>query len=79
MGDDDHCSTPWDACCEDPDKIQSMRVAVQFFDPQGNPLEADLKQDIGLKELDMVSVVGTVDEMSSASNLVIRATGIYRF
>ncbi len=78
MGDDDHCSTPWDACCEDPDKIQSMRMSVQFVDNDGNPIQGDIKQRIGLEELDEVTVVGTVAATSTDSNVIIHASGLYR-
>lgn len=78
MGDDEHCSTPWDACCEDPDKLQSMRVSVQFVDSNGNPIQADLKQNLGIQELDEVTVVGTVADSSTASNTIIHATGLYK-
>ena len=78
MGDDLHCQTPWDACCEDPDKIKSMRVSVQFVDREGNPILTDLKQEIGIQELDEVTVVGTVADSSTESNLIINATGLYK-
>lgn len=78
MGDDDHCSTPWDACCEDSDKLQSMRVSVQFVDGEGNPIQEDLKSSIGLKELDNVAISGTVAESSTATNVIIHATGLYK-
>ena len=75
---DDHCSTPWDACCEDPNKIKSMCVSVQFVDTNGNPLQADLRHSMELKELDQVSVVGTVAATSTDTNVIINATGLYK-
>ena len=75
---DDHCSTPWDACCEDPDKLKSMRVSVQLVDNNGTPIQADLKQSLGIKELDEVTVIGTVAETSTDTNIIINATGLYR-
>lgn len=75
---DDHCEVPWDACCEDPDKLKSMRIAVQFVDRTGLPIAADLKQSIGLKELDQVAITGTVASSSTPDNVIIDATGIYK-
>jgi len=75
---DDHCSTPWDACCEDPDKLKAMRVSVQFVDADGNPIQQDLKATTTLKELDHVTVIGTVTETSTPSNVIIHATGLYQ-
>jgi len=76
---DDHCATPWDACCEDPDKIKSMRITVQFVDSEGRPIEGDLKQSLGIKELDEVIIVGTLAETSTHTNMILNATGLYRF
>ena len=75
---DDHCTTPWDACCEDPDKLKAMRVSVQFVDANGIPIQQDLKSSIGLKEQDHVTVIGTVAETSTPSNVIIHATGLYQ-
>ena len=75
---DDHCATPWDACCEDPDHLQAMRIAVQFVDNDGNPIQADLKATSGLVELDDISVIGTVAETSTPTNLILHATGVYK-
>ena len=76
--DDDHCSTPWDACCEDPDKLNAMRLSVQFVDANGNPIQQDLKATLSLKEQDHVTVIGTVTETSTPSNVIIHATGLYK-
>ncbi len=75
---DDHCPTPWDACCEDVDKLNALRISVQFVDVESNPIEGDLKNLPGLKELDSVVVVGTVAEGLTADNMVINATGLFR-
>lgn len=77
-GDDDHCSTPWDACCEDPDKVTANRLTVQFTDETGNPIAGNLKGISALSELDIVTVKGTVAEGSDEKNLVINATHLYR-
>lgn len=75
---DDHCSTPWDACCEDPDKLKAMRVSVQIIDESGQPIEQDLKASLALNELDEVTVVGTVTESSTSSNVIIHARELYK-
>ncbi len=77
MGDDDHCPMPWDACCEDPDKLQASRLSVQFVDAEGLPIEEDIKGYAKLRELSEVVVVGTVASASTADNLIIEATGVY--
>lgn len=75
---DDHCTTPWDACCEDPDLLKAMRISVQFVDSESNPIQADLKATLGLAELDDVSVSGTVAETSTPTNVILHATKIYK-
>jgi hypothetical protein len=77
MGDDDHCATPWDACCEDPDKLKVSRASVQFVNADGYPIKKSIKGYRGLEGLSEVVVVGTVAENSTADNLMIQATGIY--
>jgi hypothetical protein len=74
---DDHCSTPWDACCEDPDKVKASRASVQFVDADGEPLAVSVEGFSGLKGLSHVVVTGTVAGTSTPENLIIDADGIY--
>lgn len=74
---DDGCPTPWDACCEDPDKVSAGRASVQFL-ADGKPVEGSLKGVGGLTELDHIVVTGVVDPSSTESNLIINASGLYR-
>ena len=73
----DTCSTPWDACCEDAEKLASGRATVQIL--QGEfPLVGTLRNVGNLRELDHVVVTGKVDPASTPQNLVINVDGIYR-
>jgi len=74
---DDHCPMPWDACCEDPDKLSALRASVQFNDAQGQVLAVNLKGQQGLAELRHVIVTGLVAETSTPENLIIFADGLY--
>lgn len=76
--DDDPCETPWDACCEDPDKIRQMRLVVQAVDSEGMPFAQGLRGVSGLKELDLVTVSGVVDAQSTPDNLIVNLTSIAR-
>ena len=67
----DSCSTPWDACCETPEKISASRAMVQFTDAVGNPVAVGLKGQNGLTELDHVIVTGIVNAQSTTENLII--------
>lgn len=74
---DDHCTTPWDVCCDDPEVIKSSIATVQVLDKDGNLIKQGLKGLGGMKELSIVVVKGTVAEGSSADNLLINADAIH--
>ncbi|MEX0325814.1 MAG: hypothetical protein AB3N33_06980 [Puniceicoccaceae bacterium] len=76
MGKDGHCPTPWDACCEDPEKISASRAFVQFVNTEGFPLQVNLKEAIGLQENDAVIVKGYLSPDSTPDNRIIIAQGI---
>lgn len=74
---DEHCDTPWDACCEDPDKIKANRVSVQFVDADNQVLNEGLKGVGGLKELSEVIVTGTLSKDSTPENINLLAQKLY--
>lgn len=73
----DNCPTPWDVCCDDPDVIKASILTVQVVDDSGQPVKADLKGVGGLKELSSATITGVVAKNSTATNMLINATGIY--
>ena len=73
----DSCPTPWDACCVEQKTIAASRLTVQVVGEDGRPIGQSLKEVSGLKELDGITVTGTVAEGSSEENLILNATGIY--
>lgn len=73
----DSCGTPWDACCETPEKISASRAMVQFTDAEGNPVASGLKGRKGLAELDHVVVTGVINPQSTAENLIIDGQSLY--
>ena len=77
MGDDDHCATPWDACCEDPDKVKASRASVTFVDAEGNVIPSGMQGFAGIQGLSEVFIEGTVSQTSTPENLIIEATGLY--
>jgi len=72
---DDHCPTPWDACCEDPAKLKIHRLTVQFTDETGFPLNQSLQGWNGLSENQTVTVKGNIQRQADGHPLLI-ATGI---
>jgi hypothetical protein len=75
---DDHCKTPWDACCEDKDKIKQSRITVQFVDENNIPITGSIKGMNELKGLDTVIVTGVIGKQSTPDNMQLNATQIYK-
>ncbi len=78
MSDEDHCKTPWDACCEPSEVRLSSIASVQVINVEGMPIAKSAKTAFGLNELDKITVVGVVAPESTADNLIISATGIHK-
>jgi hypothetical protein len=74
---DEHCPTPWDACCEDPDKLKQSRASVQLVDAGGEILSGSVQGFAGLSGLSHVVVKGTVAPGSTPENLILHARSIY--
>ena len=74
---EDHCATPWDVCCDDPDVIKNSIATIQILDADGKLIKTGLKGLGNMKELSQVIIKGTVAEGSGPDNLLITATGIH--
>lgn len=77
MGDDDHCPTPWDYCCEPRDSLNASSATIMLVDASGAPLSADLEA-AGLHPLDDVVAVGVVGPRPAPEVLTIKATKLHR-
>lgn len=77
LREDDHCSTPWDVCCDETDDIKNNIVTVQAVDADGRPIKEGFRGLGGMKELSEVIVLGTVAEGSNEENVLINLSGIY--
>lgn len=73
---DDHCKSPWDACCEPPEKIAAARAVVQFVDASGEPLAVNLGESVGLAANDHVIIRGRLAPDAGDGNRVILAEGV---
>lgn len=73
---EDHCATPWDACCEDPEKVQSARILVQFSDEQGLPVAFDLAT-VGIQPNSKVTLTGSWGPVSEGGIPVFEAAAVY--
>ena len=77
MPDPDHCATPWDYCCEDPEKLRNLTVSVEFQGEDGEIAEWALQGAHGLDRLDEVVAMGTL-EIDEAGNMRLLATRMSR-
>ncbi|AKJ64814.1 hypothetical protein [Kiritimatiella glycovorans] len=75
--DDDHCSMPWDACCDPLEVRAAGTAAIQVLDDTGEVLEQGLKGVNGLKELSRVTVAGAVAPHSTTNAFVVNAASLY--
>lgn len=76
-GADDHCPTPWDACCADKAVIAANSATVQVADADGKPLDVAINGVSGVKPGAKVVIAGTVAASSNEKLLVINATAIH--
>ena len=73
----DSCPTPWDYCCEDPDKIKASIATIQIVDADGKVIREGVRGLAGIKELSRLIISGTVDESSTPENMIVNATSIH--
>lgn len=74
---DDHCPTPWDACCDPAELKLAGTAVIQVVGDDGRPIRTGLKGIHGLKELGRVTVAGTVGENSTPEAFIVNATAIH--
>lgn len=69
----DHCSTPWDACCEPREKISSSTLTVRLVDSKNEVLKGTLYGLRGIKPGQTIKVLGKVDQESIPESMIINA------
>ncbi|RYD32824.1 MAG: hypothetical protein EOP87_12165 [Verrucomicrobiaceae bacterium] len=74
---DDHCKTPWDACCDTPEAKREGTATIQIVGADQRVLKQSIKGEHGLKELSTVTLTGTVDKSSTPEALIINATALH--
>ena len=73
----DHCPTPWDACCEPPEKLRKNRTVVQLSNAAGEVIPVDLKGRQGLQELKRITLEGTLVQREDDGSFFIEGKRIY--
>lgn len=73
----DACVTPWDYCCESPEKLKASTATIQVRGSDGKIVRTTLRGLGHLKELSTVVISGTVDAASNKDILIVNATSVY--
>jgi len=73
---DDACPTPWDYCCDPKEKLAQATATIKVVDAQGNTVQRDARQFLGIKELHTVVVRGKA-KRDAQGNLTVLADQVY--
>lgn len=71
----DSCLTPWDYCC-DTDRLPGSTAVVKIVDGDGKTIALDAKKELGMKELQTVTVRGKA-KRDEAGNLSVLAPAVF--
>jgi hypothetical protein len=71
---DDGCPTPWDYCCREKEMLKST-ILVELRGPDGQPAPV---ASLGIRELDLVAVRGTLAKTESGRVILLAKDGWYR-
>ena len=69
------CTTPWDYCCQT-DKLKDNTAFIKIVDAQGQPLAANARELLGVKELTTVMVSGKANR-DKQGNLTVLAEKVH--
>ncbi|MCO8124277.1 hypothetical protein NHH03_21220 [Stieleria sp. TO1_6] len=72
---DEGCPTPWDYCCTQ-DQVKDNIATVKVVDASGNPVAADARKLLQVKELSTVVVKGTATR-DEQGNLTVAANEVF--
>lgn len=75
LGEDDHCTTPWDYCCSPQESRTANLATLQITDDAGKVLKAELAPRI--EPLTTLVIKGLVGPRPDEQVLTINAQGIY--
>jgi hypothetical protein len=71
----DTCQTPWDYCCDTP-HLPAATAVVKIVDGDGKTIAKDARKDLGMKELQTVTVKGKA-KRDEAGNLIVLAPAVF--
>ena len=77
MGEEEHCSIPWDYCCEDGDNLRAGLATVRITGDDGRPIRTDAKGAGGLEESKFVVIEGVVNDRNDEGLFIVDASSIW--
>ena len=77
MADDDHCSVPWDYCCEDGDMLRNGMATICIRDGNGRPIKVNAEGAGGLEAAKFVVIEGVVNDLNDEGLFVVDASTIW--
>ena len=77
MGDEDHCTIPWDYCCEDSDLLRMGRATVRLVDDAGRPYRISAEGAGSLAGLKFVLVEGIVHDKNDDGLFIVDASSVW--
>lgn len=72
---DEGCPTPWDYCCES-DAVKDNIATIKIVDESGNPVAADARELLNVKELSTVVVKGKA-KRDDQGNLTVASSEVF--
>lgn len=72
---DEGCPTPWDYCCES-DAVKDNIATIKIVDESGNPVTADARELLNVKELSTVVVKGKA-KRDDQGNLTVDTSQVF--
>ncbi len=70
------CTTPWDYCCIQSEKVSAGSLPVEMRDASGNPVA--LSDTEMFRLLDLVAVKGTLQKTESGGMMLVIKEGVFR-
>ena len=77
MGEEEHCSTPEDYCCEDKDQVNKSLATIQFMDDEDEVYPFSVEGINNLETLTFVVIQGTVMEFNDYGLFMIDANKVW--
>lgn len=77
MSDDDHCSVPWDYCCESRDAMKTGMATIRILNSDGRPIAATAEGSGGLEASKFIVVEGLISDQNDEGLFIVDASRIW--